>query len=142
MKKISEKKSSTVEIQKYGGILTTFKTVEHYQMTDNINLGLVKDLVNEDVIQLVVYRSSKNAVNLNEVAAEVGMAAADLQKKDEEYLGNAIGDAWENAKSEKSSRFLPIEDMMIIVQDYEDTGKAFFIAPLGIAGDSPYYWPQ
>ena len=101
MKKISEKKSSTVEIQKYGGILTTFKTVEHYQMTDNINLGLVKDLVNEDVIQLVVYRSSKNAVNLNEVAAEVGMAAADLQKKDEEYLGNAIGDAWENAKSEK-----------------------------------------
>lgn len=142
MKKISEKKSGTVEIQKYGGILTTFKTVEHYQMTDNINLGLVKDLVNEDVIQLVVYRSSKNAVNLNEVAAEVGMAAADLQKKDEEYLGNAIGDAWENAKSEESSRFLPIEDMMIIVQDYEDTGKAIFIAPLGIVGDSPYYWPQ
>lgn len=142
MRKISEKKSNTVEIQKYGGILTTFKAVEHYQMTESVNLGLVKDSINNDVIQLVVYRSEKSAADLDDAAADVGMLAADLQKEDKKYFGNSISSAWENAKSEKSSRFLLIEDMTIIVQDYENTGKAIFIAPLGIVGDSPYYWPQ
>lgn len=142
MKKISEKRSNTVEIQKYGGILTTFKTVEHYQMTENINLGLVKDSMNDDIMQLVVYRRDKSAMDLDDVAEDVGMLAADFQKKDKEDFKEFVSSEWERVKSKKTTNILLNENLVIIIQEYENTGNAFFIDPLGIAGDSPYYWPQ
>lgn len=142
MKKISEKKRNTVEIQKYGSILTTFKTVEHYQMTENINLGLVKDSINDDVIQLVVYRSNESAADLDDAAVDAGVSAADFQKKDREDLKEFVSSMWRRVKSEKTANFLFNENLEIIIQEYENTGNAFFIVPLEFAGDSPYYWPQ
>ena len=142
MKKISEKKRNTVEIQKYGSILTTFKTVEHYQMTENINLGLVKDSINDDVIQLVVYRSNESAADLDDAAVDAGVSAADFQKKDREDLKEFVSGMWRRVKSEKTANFLFDENLEIIIQEYENTGNAFFIVPLEFAGDSPYYWPQ
>ena len=142
MKKISEKKRNTVEIQKYGSILTTFKTVEHYQMTENINLGLVKDSINDDVIQLVVYRSNESAADLDDAAVDAGVSVADFQKKDREDLKEFVSGMWRRVKSEKTANFLFDENLEIIIQEYENTGNAFFIVPLEFAGDSPYYWPQ
>lgn len=142
MKKISEKKRNTVEIQKYGSILTTFKTVEHYQMTENINLGLVKDSINDDVIQLVVYRSNESAADLDDAAVDAGVSAADFQKKDREDLKEFVSSMWRRVKSEKTANFLFNENLEIIIQEYENTGNAFFIVPLEFSGDSPYYWPQ
>ena len=142
MKKISEKKRNTVEIQKYGSILTTFKTVEHYQMTENINLGLVKDSINDDVIQLVVYRSNESAADLDDAAVDAGVSVADFQKKDREDLKEFVSGMWRRVKSEKTANFLFNENLEIIIQEYENTGNAFFIVPLEFAGDSPYYWPQ
>ena len=139
MKKISEKRENTVEIQKYGAILTNFDVLERYRMAEDINLAILKDLVNNDVMQMLVYREAGSEVQLHEAAADAGIAAGNCEE-DREELAAQILDTVQ--KSEKDNEIYYVNDNILFMNhEYKDTGIGIYISPVRQFDGQSYYWP-
>lgn len=142
MKKISEKRENTVEIQKYGAILTNYNIVERYEMKENVYLAIVKDLVNEDVMQMLVYRKAGSGAQIQQEAADVGILAGEFKPEEKEELAADILDAQKAAgEEEDKTYFLVVENVMFMNSEYEDTGIATHIIPAAKFNGQSYYWP-
>lgn len=143
MRKTSERKENTVELQKYGSILTDFRVVEHYQMTEEIYLAIAKDLVNEDVMQMEVYRKEGRDVLLYEAAADVTEATGvngefdEAAKKD--YADN-IKKVEERVNGENTTEFLMIDNVAYIYSDYKNTGTGIAVVHSEYLNGPSYYW--
>ena len=143
MRKTSETKKNIVELQKYGSILTDFRVVEYYQMTEEICLAIVKDLVNEDVMELEVYRKEGCDVLLYKAAADVTEATGangefdEAAKKD---YSDSIRTVEERVSEENTTEFLMIDNVAYIYSDYKNTGTGISIVNSEYLNGPPYYW--
>lgn len=145
MRKISEKRENTVEIQKYGAVLTYFGVVEHYQMEDEICLAVVKDLVNEDVLQMLVYREEGSDVLINTAAEDAAEAAGlgeQLSGEEEKELAADILEMEKETEEEGETRYLVIGNTTFMNAEYKNTGIGTYIVPAGRFDGQPYYWTQ
>ncbi len=65
--KIDETEENTVEIQKYGAILTRFQYTETYLVLEGVGLAVVTDAVNGDLLMLRLYRGDDSQAPLHGV---------------------------------------------------------------------------
>ena len=63
--KIDETEENTVEIQKYGAILTRFQYTETYLVLEGVGLAVVTDAVNGDLLMLRLYRGDDSQAPLH-----------------------------------------------------------------------------
>ncbi len=69
--KIDETEENTVEIQKYGAILTRFQYTETYLVLEGVGLAVVTDAVNGDLLMLRLYRGDDSQAPLHGVGADL-----------------------------------------------------------------------
>lgn len=141
MTKLSEKRENTVELQKYGAILTRFHVLEHYLMEGDICLAVVKDLVNEDVIQMMVYRKEGSGAELEEAAADAAMLAGEFEPEDRERLVSDIREWQQTAEEENDVQIMSIGNVIFMNEEYKNTGTAVHIVPIRRFDGASYYWP-
>lgn len=111
-------------------------------MKENVYLAIVKDLVNEDVMQMLVYRKAGSGAQIQQEAADVGILAGEFKPEEKEELAADILDAQKAAgEEEDKTYFLVVENVMFMNSEYEDTGIATHIIPAAKFNGQSYYWP-
>lgn len=141
MEKISQSSKNTVEIQKYGAIVTAFNVVEHYQMKDGICLAILRDLINRDVMQMMVYREEGADVRLAQEAADVAGLVGMLEQEERKQLPEELLKAYQTAEKEKETQFLRAENLLFMNMEYKNTGTAIYMSPVEEVGGQLNYWP-
>lgn len=141
MEKVSQNCKNTVEIQKYGAIVTNFNVVEHYQMKDGIYLAILRDLVNRDIMQMVVYREKGTDVQLGQAAADVAEQVGILEKEERKILPEELLKASQKAEKEEATQFIEVGNLLFMNMEYKNTGIAIYMVPGENVGGQLNYWP-
>ena len=141
MEKVSEDRENTVEIQKYGGILTRFDVVEHYRMHDGVYLAILKDLVNQDVMQLLVYREEGTDTSIIREAIDVSEITGDWNQEERGTLEEELIKAQQAAVLQKETQFINIKNLIFMSTEYKNTGIGIHIIPSVKFSGQSSYWP-
>lgn len=145
MKKISEDRENTVEIQKYGAILTDFYVVTEYHMKDHIYLKTARDLVNNDILTMMIYKKNGSSAPLHEMAAEVGKLLGDFGREDLKDVEEELRKQHEEAEKEKTTILHSFgQTAYLFSWDEEQNTDAIteiYIVPTEKFDGASYYWP-
>lgn len=139
MKKLLEKENNTVEIQKYGGIVTYFGLAKEYQMEDGIHIRIVEDLVNGEVMQIEIFREEDSDQELYQAAVDA--AALMEERADQADFVQSVQDGEESAKEAGGGTFVFQGNLTFQFETYENVGIGISIMPGQSYDGKPYYWP-
>ena len=142
---VKEEDKNTVEVQKYGAVLTRFTEIEYYKIKDRICIKAGYDSVNQDLIYLMLYTEKGNEDNL----AEPGMDLLQILDTGMEETREEILQSFrENNTSYLSKLPEPeqwvysysTEECMIRWTGIEDGGYGYYFQPAA-KGSVKYFWP-
>lgn len=141
MKKNSEIRRNTVEIEKYGGVRTLFKIAEYYQMTEDLNLVVVKDLVDGQVLQLFLYHDEDRKAELAAAVADVGKLLGISEKEDIKGLLEWTAEVQQEGRDQDTTELSVERNILFFTGKVEDIGVGIQIVPAELFDGRDYYWP-
>lgn len=139
--KVSEDEKNTVEIQKYGAILTFFLKREHFRASDGVCVAVASDLINGDVLLINVYRENESDAEIAEVGADIfqivsaacsrnkNQVSKDLKETEAKVI--EIGDTW----------YVEENDCMAMIENKGNDKPEIYFVPIDTFRGAGYYWP-
>ena len=130
-----------MEIEKYGGVRTLFKIAEYYQMTEDLNLVVVKDLVDGQVLQLFLYHDEDRKAELAAAVADVGKLLGISEKEDIKGLLEWTAEVQQEGRAQDTTELTVERNILFFTGKVEDIGVGIQIVPAELFDGRDYYWP-
>ncbi|WP_204909797.1 serine/threonine protein kinase [Mordavella massiliensis] len=140
MKLLKEGDNNQVEVNGYGGILTSFIHKERYQVSEGVFLTVNSDTVNHQILGVVIYREKGSNVSLKELAVCV---TAFIQGKEEKEFSDTmemLDEVEADIEHAKSNTFIISGEATLMFSDSEDSDYEITIVSQNVYESNPY-WP-
>ena len=140
MKLLKEGDNNQVEVNGYGGILTSFIHKERYQVSEGVFLTVNSDTVNHQILGVVIYREKGSNASLKELAVCV---TAFIQGKEEKEFSDTmemLDEVEADIEHAKSNTFIISGEATLMFSDSEDSDYEITIVSQNVYESNPY-WP-
>ena len=141
MELISESQENTVEIQRYGAIVTNFHVQRNYQLTEEMGLIVNSDSVNGDILQMAFYKDEESSAEIESAAVIAAELTGSEEGTDAVQLTSRLAEYAENFEKDEDTHFFSAGEILFLCGEFGENSFAIYMLPVQVYDSAPYYWP-
>ena len=140
LKLLETEDNNQVEVNGYGGILTSFVHKERYQVSEGVFLTVNSDTVNHQMLGVMVYREKGSSASLKELALSVTAFIQGEEEKEFSDTMEMLDEVEADIERAKNNIFIISGDATLMFSDSEDSDYEITIVSQNVYESNPY-WP-
>nr|WP_296265369.1 hypothetical protein [uncultured Merdimonas sp.] len=140
MKLLKMEDNNQVEVNEYGGILTSFVHKERYQVSEGVFLTVNSDTVNHQMLGVVVYREKGSSASLKDLALSVTAFIQGEEEKEFSDTMEMLDEVEADIEGAKNNTLIVSDDATLMFSDSEDSDYEITVVSQNIYENNPY-WP-
>ena len=140
LKLLETEDNNQVEVNGYGGILTSFVHKERYQVSEGVFLTVNSDTVNHQMLGVMVYREKGSNASLKELAVCVTAFIQGAEVEEPSELPEMLDEVEADIEYAKDNTFIVSDDAALMFSDSEDSDYEITIVSQNVYENNPY-WP-
>lgn len=140
MKLLKTEDNNQVEVNEYGGILTSFVHKERYQVSEGVFLTVNSDTVNHQMLGVMAYREKGSSASLKELALSVTAFIQGEEEKEFSDTMEMLDEVEADIERAKNNTFIISGDATLMFSDSEDSDYEITIVSQNVYENNPY-WP-
>ena len=140
LKLLETEDNNQVEVNGYGGILTSFVHKERYQVSEGVFLTVNSDTVNHQILGVVIYREKGSNASLKELAVCVTAFIQGAEVEESSELPEMLDEVEADIEYAKDNTFIVSDDAALMFSDSEDSDYEITIVSQNVYENNPY-WP-
>ena len=140
LKLLETEDNNQVEVNGYGGILTSFVHKERYQVSEGVFLTVNSDTVNHQMLGVMVYREKGSSASLKELALSVTAFIQGEEEKEFSDTMEMLDEVEADIERAKNNTFIISGDATLMFSDSEDSDYEITIVSQNVYESNPY-WP-
>ena len=140
LKLLETEDNNQVEVNGYGGILTSFVHKERYQVSEGVFLTVNSDTVNHQMLGVMVYREKGSSASLKELALSVTTFIQGEEEKEFSDTMEMLDEVEADIERAKNNTFIISGDATLMFSDSEDSDYEITIVSQNVYENNPY-WP-
>lgn len=140
LKLLETEDNNQVEVNGYGGILTSFVHKERYQVSEGVFLTVNSDTVNHQMLGVAIYREKGSNASLKELAVCVTAFIQGAEVEESSELPEMLDEVEADIEYAKDNTFIVSDDAALMFSDSEDSDYEITIVSQNVYENNPY-WP-
>lgn len=145
LEKQNEKEKNTVEVRKYGAVLTSYTKVYSYKIKEKMWVRIGCDSVNQDVMYIALFTEDGKEEELPDPAADILEAVCSRTEESREtiirsFQKNNVAYESKLLEQEEWVYSYQTDECLVIWKGLDNGGYGYYFKPVQ-EGYGEYYWP-